>query len=86
MLVRYDTGMNDHDGYQREFLELAIQLGALKFGSYTLKSGRESPYFFNAGVFNTGSAIAALGRFYAQTIVATDLQFDMLFGPAYKGI
>lgn len=78
--------MSDGDGYQREFLQLAIRLGALKFGSFTLKSGRQSPYFFNAGVFSSGEAIAALGRFYARTILATDLQFDMLFGPAYKGI
>ncbi|MDH3646631.1 MAG: orotate phosphoribosyltransferase [Gammaproteobacteria bacterium] len=78
--------MNQDQGYQRAFLELAIDLGALKFGNFTLKSGRESPYFFNAGVFNTGSAIARLGRFYAEVIAATDLKFDMLFGPAYKGI
>jgi len=84
--IRYDTGMDPNQGYQRTFLELAIELGALKFGRFTLKSGRESPYFFNAGVFSTGSAIAALGRFYADVIVATDLEFDMLFGPAYKGI
>ena len=84
--IRYDTGMDQTQGYQRAFLELAIGLGALGFGRYTLKSGRQSPYFFNAGVFNTGSAIGALGRFYAEVIVATDLEFDMLFGPAYKGI
>lgn len=84
--IRYDTDMNSDTGYQRAFLETAIRLGALGFGQYTLKSGRISPYFFNAGVFSTGSSIAALGRYYAQVIVASDFQFDMLFGPAYKGI
>ncbi|MBT8135946.1 MAG: orotate phosphoribosyltransferase [Gammaproteobacteria bacterium] len=74
------------NGYQQQFLRLAIELGALRFGSFTLKSGRQSPYFFNAGVFSTGRAVAALGRFYAETVLATDLEFDMLFGPAYKGI
>jgi orotate phosphoribosyltransferase len=63
-----------------------MQLGVLKFGSFKLKSGRESPYFFNAGLFSTGAAIAALGRAYSDAAVATDLTFDMLFGPAYKGI
>jgi len=72
--------------YQREFLDLCLRLGVLKFGQFTLKSGRESPYFFNAGLFNTGAAIAALGRAYAAAIVASGVQFDMLFGPAYKGI
>ncbi len=78
--------MNSNNGYRREFLELALRLGALKFGSFTLKSGRVSPYFFNAGVFSSGSAIAALGRYYATVALAADLQFDVLFGPAYKGI
>ena len=63
-----------------------MQLGVLRFGSFTLKSGRESPYFFNAGLFNTGAAIAAVGRAYAAALAASDLKFDMLFGPAYKGI
>jgi orotate phosphoribosyltransferase len=72
--------------YQTEFIELCTQLGVLRFGSFTLKSGRESPYFFNAGLFNTGAAIAAVGRAYAQALAASDLKFDMLFGPAYKGI
>jgi orotate phosphoribosyltransferase len=63
-----------------------MQLGVLKFGSFKLKSGRISPYFFNAGLFSTGAAIAAVGRAYAATIAASDLSFDMLFGPAYKGI
>jgi orotate phosphoribosyltransferase len=72
--------------YQSEFIELCMQLGVLRFGSFTLKSGRESPYFFNAGLFNTGAAIAAVGRAYAEALAASDLKFDMLFGPAYKGI
>jgi orotate phosphoribosyltransferase len=72
--------------YQSEFIELCTQLGVLRFGSFTLKSGRESPYFFNAGLFNTGAAIAAVGRAYAEALTASDLKFDMLFGPAYKGI
>jgi len=73
-------------GYKREFIELALELGVLRFGEFTLKSGRISPYFFNAGLFNTGYAAANLGRFYAEAIAASDIQFDMLFGPAYKGI
>jgi orotate phosphoribosyltransferase len=72
--------------YQTEFIELCTQLGVLRFGSFTLKSGRESPYFFNAGLFNTGAAIGAVGRAYAAALAASDLRFDMLFGPAYKGI
>jgi orotate phosphoribosyltransferase len=72
--------------YQSEFIELCMQLGVLRFGSFTLKSGRESPYFFNAGLFNTGAAIGAVGRAYAAALAASDLKFDMLFGPAYKGI
>jgi orotate phosphoribosyltransferase len=72
--------------YQSEFIALCMQLGVLKFGSFKLKSGRISPYFFNAGLFSTGAAIAAVGRAYAATIAASDLSFDMLFGPAYKGI
>lgn len=73
-------------GYKREFIELALELGVLRFGEFTLKSGRVSPYFFNAGLFNTGYAAAKLGRFYAAAIAASDIRFDMLFGPAYKGI
>ena len=75
--------MQDH---QSEFLALALRLGVLRFGRFTLKSGRESPYFFNAGLFDTGAAIAGLGRAYAATLVAARLPYDMLFGPAYKGI
>ncbi len=73
-------------GYKREFIELALELGVLRFGEFTLKSGRVSPYFFNAGLFNTGYAAAKLGRFYAEAIAVSGIDFDMLFGPAYKGI
>lgn len=72
--------------YQREFLDFALQADALRFGEFTLKSGRLSPYFFNAGLFNTGGRLARLGRYYAEAIVAAGLEFDLLFGPAYKGI
>ncbi|MGI1679546.1 MAG: orotate phosphoribosyltransferase [Cellvibrionaceae bacterium] len=72
--------------YQREFIRLAIKYNALKFGSFTLKSGRVSPYFFNAGLFNSGAALAALGKQYASAIIDSGVSFDMAFGPAYKGI
>ncbi len=72
--------------YQRDFLDFAIGWGVLRFGEFTLKSGRISPYFFNAGLFDSGSALARLGRCYAATIVDAGLEFDTLFGPAYKGI
>jgi orotate phosphoribosyltransferase len=72
--------------YQREFLDFALKVGVLKFGEFTLKSGRLSPYFFNAGLFNTGAALARLGRFYARAIVDSGIEFDLLYGPAYKGI
>jgi orotate phosphoribosyltransferase len=72
--------------YQSDFIDLCVRQGVLRFGSFTLKSGRESPYFFNAGLFNTGAAIGAVGRAYASALAASDLKFDMLFGPAYKGI
>jgi orotate phosphoribosyltransferase len=72
--------------YQSDFIDLCVRLGVLRFGSFTLKSGRESPYFFNAGLFSTGAAIGAVGRAYAAAIMASDVKFDMLFGPAYKGI
>jgi orotate phosphoribosyltransferase len=68
------------------FVAFCLQLGVLRFGSFTLKSGRQSPYFFNAGLFNCGGAIARLGRFYAQAVVDSGIAHDMLFGPAYKGI
>ena len=73
-------------GYQREFIEFAIRNGVLRFGEFTLKSGRISPYFFNSGLFNSGASIARLGRYYAETIARAELGFEMLFGPAYKGI
>ena len=72
--------------YQTDFIDLCVRLGVLKFGTFTLKSGRESPYFFNAGLFNTGESIAAVGRAYAAAAAASGVEFDMLFGPAYKGI
>lgn len=72
--------------YQRDFIEFALRVGVLRFGEFTLKSGRQSPYFFNAGLFNSGGALARLGRFYAQAIVDSGIAFDVLFGPAYKGI
>lgn len=72
--------------YQRDFLDFALDVGVLRFGQFTLKSGRVSPYFFNAGLFNRGSSLARLGKFYAQAIVNSDIQFDVLYGPAYKGI
>lgn len=70
----------------QEFLQLAVDKQVLKFGEFTLKSGRVSPYFFNAGLFDDGASLAQLGRFYAQTIVDSGVAFDMLYGPAYKGI
>lgn len=72
--------------HQREFIALAIKYQALRFGEFTLKSGRVSPYFFNAGLFHSGAALAHLGRLYAEAIVQAGLEFDMVFGPAYKGI
>jgi len=72
--------------YKKEFLEIALELDVLRFGEFTLKSGRVSPYFFNAGLFNTGYAAAKLGRFYSAVIADSEVEFDMLFGPAYKGI
>lgn len=74
-----------HD-YQREFIEFALDHEVLRFGEFTLKSGRTSPYFFNAGLFNTGERLAELGRFYAAAIVDSGVEFDVLLGPAYKGI
>ncbi|MEQ1975689.1 orotate phosphoribosyltransferase [Xenorhabdus sp. SGI240] len=72
--------------YQREFIELALEKQVLKFGEFTLKSGRKSPYFFNAGLFNTGRDLALIGRFYAAALLDSGIQCDLLFGPAYKGI
>ncbi len=72
--------------YKRDFIDFALRRQVLRFGSFTLKSGRQSPYFFNAGLFNTGSALAALGQYYARAIIESGLEIDMLYGPAYKGI
>jgi orotate phosphoribosyltransferase len=78
--------MDPAPDYKSEFIDLCVRQGVLKFGRFTLKSGRESPYFFNAGLFGTGEAIAAVGRAYAAAVAASGIGFDMLFGPAYKGI
>lgn len=72
--------------YQKDFIEFAIDHKVLCFGDYTLKSGRRSPYFFNTGLFSDGASLALLGHFYASAITASAVDFDMLFGPAYKGI
>ncbi len=72
--------------YQRDFLNFAVEKEVLRFGEFTLKSGRLSPYFFNTGLFNTGSSLAQLGRYYARAIVDSGIEFDVLYGPAYKGI
>ncbi len=72
--------------YQHDFIKFAINKGVLRFGEFTLKSGRISPYFFNSGLFDTGGSLANLGRFYASAIIDNQIEFDMLFGPAYKGI
>jgi orotate phosphoribosyltransferase len=72
--------------YQREFIDFAIDTGVIRFGEFTLKSGRVSPYFFNAGLFNTGTSLARLGRYYARALVDSGIRCDMVFGPAYKGI
>lgn len=74
------------EDYQKNFLELAIECQALKFGEFTLKSGRKSPYFFNLGLFNTGKLLSNLATAYAIAIIQSDLKFDVIFGPAYKGI
>ncbi|RYV03869.1 orotate phosphoribosyltransferase [Shewanella sp. OPT22] len=72
--------------YQKEFIEFALERNVLRFGEFTLKSGRTSPYFFNAGLFNTGGDLAKLGRFYAAALVDSGIDYDLVFGPAYKGI
>ena len=74
------------DTLAEDFVAFALQCGVLRFGSFTTKAGRQSPYFFNAGLFNDGAMLGQLAQFYAQRIVASGMQFDMLFGPAYKGI
>ncbi len=72
--------------YQKEFIQFALEKNVLRFGSFTLKSGRKSPYFFNAGLFNTGADLAKLGRFYAAALENSGIEYDVIFGPAYKGI
>lgn len=72
--------------YQRDFLDLAVECQALRFGQFQLKSGRTSPYFFNTGLFNSGNKLAKLARFYAQAIIESGIRFEQLYGPAYKGI
>ncbi len=72
--------------FRQDFLQFALQQNVLKFGEFTTKAGRQSPYFFNAGLFNDGASTLALAKFYAQAIIASKVEFDMLFGPAYKGI
>ncbi len=72
--------------YKKEFIEFALSYNVLRFGEFTLKSGRISPYFFNTGLFNTGEALFKLGIYYAEAIVESKIQFDVIFGPAYKGI
>ena len=72
--------------YQRQFIRFCLDRGVLQFGQFTLKSGRVSPYFFNAGLFNSGAAVLELGRYYARALVESGVEYDMLFGPAYKGI
>lgn len=91
MLEPPHTGMPPPDttsptDYRAAFLQLALEYECLKFGDFTLKSGRKSPYFFNAGSFNDGTALEQVGAFYAQAATDAGIQFDMLFGPAYKGI
>jgi orotate phosphoribosyltransferase len=76
----------DMSDFRREFIAFCVESGVLKFGSFVTKSGRETPYFFNAGLFNTGGALDRLAQFYAKAILSRGLEFDMLFGPAYKGI
>lgn len=80
------TPASDSNTFRTDFVRFAAELGVLKFGAFTTKAGRLSPYFFNAGLFNTGAAVARLADFYAQALLASGVQFDMLYGPAYKGI
>ncbi|WP_041717861.1 orotate phosphoribosyltransferase [Alkalilimnicola ehrlichii MLHE-1] len=78
--------MTDTTDHKTRFIEFALEREVLRFGDFTLKSGRQSPYFFNTGLFNSGQALARLGQHYAQALVDSGLEFDMVFGPAYKGI
>ena len=74
------------ENYRQEFIKFSLEKGVLRFGEFKLKSGRISPYFFNVGLFNSGQSINQLGQFYAKALIASQLEYDMLFGPAYKGI
>ena len=74
------------ENYKQEFIQFSLAEGVLKFGEFKLKSGRISPYFFNVGLFNSGESIHKLGQFYAKALISSQLEYDMLFGPAYKGI
>ena len=80
------TAHTDRDAFRREFVDFAIRAGVLRFGEFKTKAGRLSPYFFNAGLFDDGAKLGELGRFYARAALASGIAFDMLFGPAYKGI
>jgi orotate phosphoribosyltransferase len=80
------TAHPDRDAFRREFVDFAIRAGVLRFGEFKTKAGRLSPYFFNAGIFDDGAKLAELGRFYARAALASGIAFDMIFGPAYKGI
>ena len=87
--LQYAPMKNDNagtHGFRREFVEFAIRAGVLRFGEFRTKAGRASPYFFNAGLFSDGAGVGELGRFYARAALASRIPFDMLFGPAYKGI
>jgi orotate phosphoribosyltransferase len=77
---------SEGDGFRREFVDFAIRAGVLRFGDFKTKAGRQSPYFFNAGLFDDGAKVGELGRFYARAALASGIGFDLLFGPAYKGI
>jgi orotate phosphoribosyltransferase len=86
MIATAATAPADPELFRREFVEFAIRSGVLKFGEFKTKAGRLSPYFFNAGMFSDGERLGALGRYYARAALASGIGFDVLFGPAYKGI
>jgi orotate phosphoribosyltransferase len=81
--IRYGVVLNN---LRQEFIKFSVETGVLRFGEFVTKAGRTSPYFFNAGLFNQGGTLAKLAEFYAQTLIDSGIEFDMLFGPAYKGI
>jgi orotate phosphoribosyltransferase len=83
---RIPTGVSQVADFREDFIAFCFEQGVLKFGQFVTKSGRTTPYFFNAGLFNTGASLERLAQFYAKAILASGVQFDMLFGPAYKGI